>query len=232
MDTLKGDHTEEAVREYIGDRRVLSSGGKVSGVMEPTRKPGLLINIQSKIQQGKGPGYERWAKVFNLKQAAQTLIYLQEHGIDSYDGLKEKAEAAAARFNDLSSQIKGLETQMSSNGELQKHIINYSKTRNIYEAYRKAGYSQKFKAEHAEEILLHQAAKQAFDDLGYSRTKRLPTIKTLRAEYAVALEDKKKAYAGYREAKSEMRELLVARENVNRLLNIPAPGRERETKRE
>ncbi len=232
MDTLGGEHTEAAVRERIGTHPVRSSGGKASGITEQQRKPGLLIDIESKLRQGKGAGYERWAKVFNLKQAAQTLIYLQEHGgIDSYEALREKAAAATARYDALSSTIKGLEADMKVNSELQKYIINYSKTRRVYEDYRRAGYSHKFKNENADAILLHQAAKQAFDDLGYGKGKKIPTIKALRAEFAVALEEKKKAYAGYREAKSEMRELLVARENVSRLLNIPAPGRERETER-
>ncbi len=79
---------------------------------------------------------------------------------------------------------------------------------------------------------MHKAAKQVFDDLGYGKGKRIPAIKSLRAEYAVILGEKKKAYAGYRDAKSEMRELLIACENVGRLLNIPAPGRERDTERE
>ncbi|HBU12118.1 MAG TPA: hypothetical protein DEB31_05135 [Clostridiales bacterium] len=166
--------------------------------------------------------------MFNLKQAAQTLIYLQEHGVDSYDELREKTAAATARFNDLSAQIKALEAGLKANAELQKHIINYSKTRKTYEAYRKAGYSKKFRSEHEADILLHQTAKKAFDDLGYGKGKRIPTIATLRAEYAAALEEKRNAYAGYRGAKAEMRELLVARENVDRLLNVPAPGRERE----
>ncbi|MDR1205938.1 MAG: hypothetical protein LBL26_10735 [Peptococcaceae bacterium] len=231
MDTLKGDHTEAAVRERIRERRVLSSGGKVSAVTEPHHRPGLLIDIQSKLQQGKGPGYGRWAKVFNLKQMAHTLIYLQEHGMDSYGELREKTAAATARFNDLSSRIKGLESDMKANAELQKHIINYSKTRKTYEAYRRAGYSKRFHDENAESILLHKAAKQAFDDLGYGKGKKIPSVAMLRADYAAALEEKRKAYAGYREAKTEMCELLVARENVDRLLNIPATGRERETER-
>ncbi len=83
-----------------------------------------------------------------------------------------------------------------------------------------------------ESILLHKAAKQVFDDLGYGKGKRIPTIQSLRAEYAVILGEKKKAYAGYREAKSEMRELLVARENVERLLNVSAPACERDAERE
>ena len=247
MDTLKGEHTEAAVRQrmaqatlscpdgaihLVASHRVRSSGGKVSGVLEPQRRPGLLIDIESKLRQGKGEGYARWAKVFNLKQAAQTLLYLQEHGVDSYDELREKTAAATARFNDLSARIKTLEAGMKANAALQKHIINYSKTRKTYEAYRKAGYSKKYRAEHESDILLHQAAKQAFDNLGYGKGKRIPAIATLRTEYAAALDDKKAAYAGYREAKAEMRELLVARENVDRLLNIPAPRREREAERD
>jgi hypothetical protein len=227
MDTLRGDHTEAAVRERIEGRSV-HSGGR-SNVVEPHRKPGLLIDIESKLRQGKGEGYERWAKVFNLKQAAQTLIYLQEHGLDTYDALKEKTAAATARYNDLSGRIKRLEARMKSSAELQKHIVNYTKTRDTYVAYRKAGYSKRFRAVHETDIILHQAAKKTFDELGYGKDKKIPSVASLRAEYAAALEEKKKAYAGDRETKSEMRTLLTAKANVDRLLNIPEPGRERET---
>ena len=72
---------------------------------------------------------------------------------------------------------------------LRTHIINYAKTRDTYVAYRKAGYSKKFREEHEEEILLHQAAKNAFDDMG---VKKLPKVKELQAEYARLLEEKKR----------------------------------------
>ena len=232
MDTLKGKHTEAAVRELLGGHSVLSSGGRENFEPELVQRPSLLIDIQSKIQQGKGTGYERWAKVFNLKQAAQTLIYLQEHGVDSYDELREKTAEATGRFNDLSSRIKGLEATMKTNAELQKHIIGYTKTRQTYVEYRKAGYTKKFRETHEADILLHQTAKKFFDELGYGKDKKLPTVKTLRAEYAAALEEKKNAYSEYKKAKSEMRELLVARENVDRMLNISVSERERETERE
>lgn len=247
MDTLKGDYTEQAVRDRVPQgtlscpdgalhlvtgRSVSSSGGRETFEPEPIQRPSLLIDIQSKIQQGKGAGYERWAKVFNLKQAAQTLIYLQEHGVDSYDELREKTAAATGRFNDLSSLIKSLEAEMKTNAELQKHIIGYTKTRQTYVEYRKAGYSKKFREVHEADILLHQTAKKVFDEFGYGKNKKLPTVKTLRAEYAAALEEKKHAYNEYRKVKSEMRELLVARENVDRLLNISVSEREHKTERE
>jgi hypothetical protein len=231
MDTLRGIHTEAAVRERIKGRGAVSSPDGRSSGLSARQRPGLLIDIQSKLQEGKGEGYRRWATVFNLKQAAQTLIYLQEHGLDSYDVLQEKSTAASKRFHELSAQVRGLEEQLVANASLQKHIVNYSKTRDTYVAYRKAGYSKAFKDAHEAEILLHQAAKGAFDALGFGKGKRIPTIATLRAEYASVLSEKKRAYAEYREAKAQMRELLTAKANVDRLLNIPGQAREREPER-
>ena len=91
------------------------------------------------------------------------------------------------------------------------------KTREVYVAYRKAGYSKKFWEEHEEEILLHQAAKNAFDEMG---VKKLPKVKELQTEYAKLLEEKKKTYAEYRHSREEMRELLTAKANVDRVLKM------------
>ena len=159
----------------------------------------------------------RWAKVFNLKQMAQTMNYLTEHNLLDYAVLEEKAAAATAHHNELSARIKAAEKRMAEIAVLRTHIINYAKTRETYVAYRKAGYSKKFRQEHEEEILLHQAAKNAFDDMG---VKKLPKVKELQAEYAKLLEEKKKPYAEYRRSREEMRELLKAKENVDRILKM------------
>ena len=223
-DTLRGDYTEAAIRERIAGLRVPSSAGRAP----EAQRPSLLIDIETKMREGKGPGYERWAKLHNLKLMAQTLIYLQEHGLDDYAVLKEKSAAASSRFNELSGRIKELEIGMAANAELQKHIINYSKTRQTYVDYRKAGYSKKFKELHSADILLHQTAKKHFDELGLAK---LPTVKSLRDDYAPMLEEKKQAYSEYKQIKSEMRELLSAKTNVDRLLNITDTRPERETER-
>lgn len=213
-DTLKGNYTEQAIRERIEGTRVMVSGG--GSAFEPTTaKVNLLIDIQAKMQAGKGPGYERWAKIFNLKQAAQTLIFLQENGLTEYAQLEKKAAEATAVFNDFSEKIKQAETSMKEISKLQKHISNYSRTREVYVEYRKAGYSKKFLAEHEGEILLHQSAKKAFDALGL---KKLPSINTLKQEFAVLLAEKKKLYQGYRQARETMKNLLTAKENTDRLL--------------
>ena len=161
--------------------------------------------------------YARWAKVFNLKQMAQTMNYLSEHNLLEYAVLEEKAAAATAHHNELSAQIKAAEKRMAEIAVLRTHIVNYAKTREVYVAYRKAGYSKKFREEHEEEILLHQAAKNAFDEMG---VKKLPKVKELQTEYAKLLEEKKKTYAEYRRSREEMRELLTAKVNVDRVLKM------------
>lgn len=190
----------------------------ISEIMDEAEYPGIRVSMAT--------GYARWAKVFNLKQMAQTMNYLTEHGLLEYAVLEEKAAAATTRHNELSAQIKAAETRMAEIAVLRTHIINYVKTREVYAAYRKAGYSKKFLAEHEADILLHKAAKQAFDDLGI---KKLPTVKSLQAEYAQLLEGKKKDYAEYRRSREEMRELLAAKANVDRLMGY---GEERQNDRE
>ena len=98
---------------------------------------------------------------------------------------------------------------------LKTHIVSYAKTREVYAAYRRAGYSKKFRAEHENEILLHQAAKKFFDESGL---KKLPSVKALQKEYAGLLAEKRSAYAGYRQAREERRELLIVKANVDWIL--------------
>ena len=223
--TLGDDYTPEAIQERIEGRRVVSPSRSKAPRQAPARKVNLLIDIQSKLQAGKGAGYAQWAKVFNLKQMAQTLSFLEENGLLEYDALAARAAAGTARFNELSGTIKRTEGRMAEIAALQKQIANYSKTRDVYAAYRKAGYSKKFLAAHETEILLHKAAKAAFDKLGLQK---LPTYKTLQAEYAGLLAEKKKAYAEYAAAKKEMQEVLTAKANVDRLLGAPPERPEQE----
>ena len=192
-------------------------------------KVNLLVDIQAKLQAGKGAGYARWASVFNLKQMAQTMNYLTEHGLLDYTDLAAKASATTEHYNGLSEKIKAAEKRMAEIAVLKTHIINYAKTRDVYVAYRKAGYSKKFKAEHESEILLHQAAKKAFDELGL---KKLPTVKSLQAEYAALLAEKKSAYADYRRARDEMKELLTVKANVDRLMGYGGAEPDKETERQ
>ncbi len=185
----------------------------------------LLVDIQAKLQQGKGKSYEQWAKIFNLKQMAQTVNFLQEHKLLAYSDLEEKAKKCTATFDKLNTQIKTAEKRMAEIQVLKKHIFNYAKTRDIYTDYRKAGYSKKFYEEHRAELTLHKAAKAAFEELG---VKKLPTVKTLQAEYADLFSEKKKAYGQYHSAKKEMQDILTAKANIDRLLGLEQEQKQKE----
>lgn len=216
LDSLGEGYTQDDLLSVLSGQKEHTPRKKVV-IQAASPKVNLLVDIQAKLQAGKGAGYERWAKVFNLKQMAQTMNYLTEHNLLEYAVLEEKAAAATAHHNMLSVQVKAAEQRMAEIAILRTHIINYSKTRDVYVAYRKAGYSKKFLVEHEPEILLHKAAKKAFDDMG---VKKLPTVKELQNEYARLLAEKKRAYGEYRRSREEMRELLTAKANVDRLLNM------------
>ena len=171
----------------------------------------LLVDIQEKLAQGKGAGYERWAKTYNLKQMSKTLIFLKEQKLGSVEDLAQKAAAATERFHALAESVRADEKRLAEITVLRVHIVNYAKTREVYAAYRKAGYSKKFLEEHREAIALHKAAKAAFDEAGL---KKLPRVKALNAEYAELLAKKKSTYSDYRAAREEMQELLRAQKNV------------------
>ena len=218
MDTLGDGYTPTDLRAVIAGEKTHTPRKSAAAPVKLEKRSGnLLVDIQAKLQAGKGAGYARWAKVFNLKQMAQTMNYLSENNLLEYAVLEEKAAAATAHHNELSAQIKAAEKRMAEIAVLRTHIVNYAKTREVYVAYRKAGYSKKFREEHEEEILLHQAAKNAFDEMG---VKKLPKVKELQTEYAKLLEEKKKTYTEYRRSREEMRELLTAKANVDRVLKM------------
>mgnify|MGYP007120091219 FL=1 len=142
---------------------------------------------------------------------SKTLLFLQEQKIGSAEELRERAAAATERYHAMGDSIKAAETRLAEIAALKTHIINYAKTRPVYDAYRKSGYSKKFLEAHREEITLHKAAKAAFDEAGLQK---LPKVKELDAEFSELLTKKKASYPDYRKARNEMQELMKAQKNV------------------
>ena len=226
LDSLGEDYSEAALRAIIAGEKEHHPREKKT--VQPMRQVNLLVDIQAKLQAGKGAGYERWAKVFNLKQMAQTLNYLSENNLMNIEDLTAKTDAATARVHELQVTIRETEKRMAELHALKGHIINYVKTREVYAAYRMAGYSKKFVAEHEQEIKLHRAAKEAFSALG---KQKIPKVKEIRAEYDTLREKKKQAYAAYHQAQDEMRQLLTVRANVERILGIEEKEKERQAEK-
>ena len=221
LNSLSDEYSEIALSKRINSKEPVKA---VIPTLANT-KVSLLIDIQTKIREGKGPGYEQWSKIFNLKQASKTLIFLQENGIDSYEDLKKISSSASGEFSTLRTEIKAIESRLKEISELQKHIGQYSKTRDIYAGYKAGGWSRDYYDEHATEIILHRAAKKFFGSLG---TKKLPPMKALKQEYATLAAEKKKLYSGYHKMKQNSRDLTIAQRNADLILGIGSESQNHE----
>lgn len=225
--TLGADYTEEMLRERVG-KPPIRTKRRIGRTADPA-KINLIVDIQSRLR-GRGPGYERWLKVHNLKEAAKTLTYLTEHGITEYAALEKLAAEQIAKRDAAVTTIRQYEQRMERIADLRTHIVNYAKTRDIYLQYRKLPAAKKaaFASAHEDELMLHRAAKQAFEEYG---EKKLPAMKDLQAQYKDLLEKKRVAYAEYRPLKQQAQEMETIKKNVDSLLQIDAAQQEREAEK-
>lgn len=222
--TLGKGYGPDDIRAVI-EGRVAPSGGRA----ELPPKVNLIIDIQSRMKNGKGPAYERWAKIFNLKQMAATLQYLQENGLLEYGQLEKRAAEAADRFHVLSSQIKSIEGAMNANAELKAAIVDYAKTRPVFNDYKAAKYSRKYFAEHEGEIALYRAAQDTFRRVLSGA--KLPKMEALKAEFQKLTAEKRTAYRQYRAVRKDMQEVVTAKANIDRLFELTDAQKNKEQER-
>lgn len=224
LDSLGDGYAEEDIRAIIaGTKQFVQRRHR--DILAP-EKNSLLIDIEAKLSEGKGGGYERWARVHNLKQMAQTINYLREHGLLDLNELQKRTSDITSKYHELSDKIKSAEARLKEITELKTQIINFAKTREVYAAYRKSGYSKDFLAGHETEILLHKAAKKSFDELNLQK---LPTIKSLNDEFTELVAEKKNLYHEYTSVRDEMRELLIHKSNVEKILGTGESTTEKKT---
>jgi FtsZ-binding cell division protein ZapB len=198
--------------EEITGRRIKNI---TKGNLSKDEKLSLLIDVQKKIREGKGIGYEKWAKQFNLKQTAKTLSFLSDMGINSYKDLDAAHEKLHDEYDTLRLNIRSIQERMDKIRELQGAIITYIQTNESYQRYKKSGYNKMVKEELRDDILLHEEARKHFKE--YEGGK-VPTIKELKAEYAELKEKKSDMYKDYQKKKRDYTELAVARKNIDMIL--------------
>ena len=213
--SLKGDYTEDAIRERIDGKRIVKPQVKTASVHQP-QADNLLMQIQRCVKPKGSPGYDRWAATFNLKQLAKTFNFLQENNLLEYEKLSEKAQQAKDDYNNISARIKTIDARLPEIISLQKYIGMYSKTKDIYAEYRNLKWDKKFYSANKEKIEMHKSAKKAFDALGQPK---LPTIKMLQTEYATLESEKKSLWAKYKPAREYMQEILSVKQNAEQILN-------------
>lgn len=230
MRSLPEEYREDAIIAILSGKKIHNPRKRRSPLA--AQKAQLVSNLEAKQNQGRGHYYDLSIQNQITKQQAKALLYYQQHGfssIDEFDAFSNSVADVKKRRDELSTKITSSEKRMKEIAVLQKHIINYLKTKDIYAGYWKSGYSKKYFEEHEDEIKLCKASKRAFDELLPSDTsaktadshkKKLPSLKELRAEYAKLLSEKKAAYAEYYKVKDEYRELLTYQANLSGLFGI------------
>ena len=172
---------------------------------------GKLIDIQSKMTEGKGIGYKRWLTKHNLKVMAQTVKLLQEKGLTDEDALNQRIVELEAKYHDSLAVVKDLEGRMKANNELRYHIAAYTSTKSIAQQFNTAKRPAVFEEQHRAELTAYRAAAAYFKA---NNITKLPSPKKLEAEYAQLASEKAKFYEQYKEAKEELLKLKTAKQNV------------------
>ena len=194
-----------------------------------SQKVNLIIDIQEKMRDGKGPAYQRWATIYNLKQMAAALQYLQENNLLVYEDLAARADTVTERFHSTGDKLKTTETAMKRNTDLKAAISDYARTRPIFDEYKAQKYSNKYLAENEADIAIYRAAQAAMREL--LQGERLPKMDALKAEWQTLRAAKSSGYADYRAAQKEMREVIAIKANIDHLLGIKDREKNKEMER-
>ena len=224
LKTLGADYTEEAVRERIAGRRT-----KVAKAPREQRGVSLLIDIENSIKAAQSKGYEQWAKIHNLKQAAKTMNFLTENKIEQYADLVSRIEEMAAESGQAADALKNAEKRLADMAVLIKNVSTYQKTKPVYDAYRKARNREKYRAGQEQAIILHEAAVRSLKAAGIAK---LPNLAALQSEYEALQAQKEALYADYGKLKKKVREYDIIKQNIDSILQADRqPEREKGTER-
>ena len=225
MKTLGADYTEEAIRERIEGRRTRNAKAP-----KAERGVSLLIDIENSIKAAQSRGYEQWAKIHNLKQAAKTLNFLTEHQISRYEDLTAKITEIQTESDKAGDALKEVEKRLADMAVLIKNVPTFQKPKPAYDTYRKARNKERYRAAHEGTVILHEAAAKALKAAGISK---LPNLAALQTEYEKLQEQKEALRADYGKLKKQVREYGVIRQNIDSILRQPKePEREKGKERE
>ena len=184
---------------------------------------GKLVDIQVKLKQGKGIGYERWAKKHNLKAMAQTLILLEEKGLTDEDALNQHIAELETKYHDSLAVVKDLEGRMKANKELRYYVAAYTSTKNVAQQLKTAKRPAVFEEQHRAELTAYRAAAAYFKA---NNLTKLPSPKKLEAEYTQLASEKAKFYEQYKETKEELLKLKTAKQNVASFFREEEPAQQ------
>ncbi len=228
---LPAGRTKFIRAKHLGDKfdraevlaTLTANAARKPKVQSKTTNLAKLIDIQAKLTEGKGIGYERWAKKFNLKVMSQTLILLQEKDLLNEDDLNQRIAELETKYHDSLAVVKDLEGRMKANKELRYQVAAYTSTKNVAQQLKTAKRPAAFEEQHRAELTAYRAAAAYFKA---NNTTKMPSPKKLEAEYAQLASEKAKFYEQYKEAKEELFKLKTAKQNVASFFREEEPAQQ------
>ena len=218
LKTLGIDYTEEAIQKRI-------AGIRSRNVKIPKQEQGisLLIDIENNIKAQQSAGYEHWAKIHNLKQAAKTMNFLTENNILQYEDLIKKIDEIILDSEQTADSLKQNEKKLSDMAVLIKNISTYQKTKDIHRGYIKAKDKEAYRRKYESSLILYEASGKALKDAGI---KKLPELAALQKEYTALQKKKEAIYSDYGKLKKKVKEYQKIKQNVDTILQKEKSGKE------
>ena len=176
----------------------------------------LVIDLQTCIKAQQSEAYAQKVKLSNLKQMAQTVAYIQEHGYNSLedfhtalDQASDQTSAARKSLKDTEQQIKDVNEQIHFTGQ-------YLAYKNVYADYRKSRNKDKFYEEHRAELSLYDTALRTLKEK--SAGNKLPSMKALYAEKDRLIELRDTQREDFSNRRDYERELRTVSANIDMIL--------------
>ena len=189
------------------------------------------VDIEAKRAEGKGRGYEHWAKVHNLQQMAKAK-FLLDTGFSSQEEFDTAFATAQADLQNARAALTTIEAKIAEKKELQKWVIDYGKTRDVRNEYKAQKTDKKkaaYRAAHEDDFVVADAAVRYFKSHGIAK---IPTYRALQSEIEQLIAEKNVAYNAYYEAKDRHKELATIQHNLSELHGEPTTEKTKKKEQE
>ena len=190
-----------------------------------------MVDIEAKKAEGKGKGYEHWAKIHNLKNASRAYLLYKEMGFYSPEELAAAYETAHTHMTEVLAELKSVEKAIADKKALQRQVLNYYKTKDIragLKACKNDKARRAYREAHDSDFIILDAAKRYFDSQGLAK---LPSHKALQTENEELIQKKNDLNNAYHAAKEKDKALGTIHHKVQQILH-GAPSKRKEQEQE
>ncbi|MDO4344979.1 MAG: rlx protein [Eubacteriales bacterium] len=176
----------------------------------------LVIDLQQCVKAQQSQAYAQKVKLSNLQQMAKTVAYVQEHGYDTQADLQDAFSETQAQTTEMRKALRSTEQKLKNVNEQIHYTGQYLANKSVYSQYLKAKNKKLFRQEHPTEITLYETARKILQER--SGGKRLPSMKTLKAEKEKLTALKNSQYEAYQDLRGYEKELRTVCTNVDVIL--------------